>query len=82
VNKYVKTPLIATPDFTYISVAKCYLPAVGENNLLIGDNLNINSAGTLINSTGILLTTSGVIGVVGVKNKTTGANTTYNASGT
>lgn len=82
VNKYVKTPLVATPDFTYISVAKCYLPAAGDNNLLIGDNLNINSAGTLINSSGILLTTSGVIGVVGVKNKTTGANTTYNASGT
>ena len=35
VNKYVKTPLIATPDFTYISVAKCYLPAAGDNNLLI-----------------------------------------------
>ncbi|MCK3340691.1 hypothetical protein MZH30_12645 [Escherichia coli] len=81
-NKYVKTPLMATPDFTYISVAKCYLPASGDNNLLVGDNLNINSAGTLINSTGILLTTSGVIGVVGVKNKTTGENTTYNASGT
>ncbi|HCI7550400.1 hypothetical protein D5Y58_08010 [Klebsiella pneumoniae] len=81
-NKYVKTPLMATPDLTYISVAKCYLPASGDNNLLVGDNLNINSAGTLINSTGILLTTSGVIGVVGVKNLTTSANTNYNASGT
>lgn len=82
VNKYVETPLIATPDFTYISVAKCYLPAAGDNNLLIGDNLNMNGAGALINSTGILLTTSGAIGVVGVKNISTGANTTYNASGT
>lgn len=81
VNKYVKTPLIATPDFTYISVAKCYLPAAGDNNLLIGDNLNAKTDGTVINSTGILLTTTQAIGVVGVRNKSTGANTNYNASG-
>ncbi|HBU6376193.1 TPA: hypothetical protein MC483_001858 [Klebsiella variicola] len=82
INKYIQTNLKATSDLTFITIAKCYLPEAGNNNLLIGDNLNINSAGQAFNSTGILLTPAGVIGVVGVKNKSTGANTNYNASGT
>ena len=80
-NKYVQTNLKATSDLTYLVVAKCYLPASGDNNLLIGDNLNAKADGTVINSTGILLTTSQALGVVGVRNKSTNANTTYNANG-
>lgn len=80
-NKYVQTNLKATSDLTYLVVAKCYLPASGDNNLLIGDNLNAKTDGTVINSTGILLTTTQAIGVVGVRNKSTNANTTYNANG-
>lgn len=81
VNKYVNTKLKATSDLTYIVLAKCYLPAAGDNNLLIGDNLNAKADGTVINSTGILLTTTQALGVVGVRNKSTNANTTYNANG-
>lgn len=80
-NKYVRTNLKATSDLTYLVVAKCYLPASGDNNLLIGDNLNAKADGTVINSTGILLTTTQALGVVGVRNKSTNANTTYNANG-
>lgn len=80
-NKYVQTNLKATSDLTYLVVAKCYLPAAGDNNLLIGDNLNITSGGTLINSTGILITSTQVLGVFGVRNKSTGANTQLNANG-
>lgn len=81
VNKYVQTNLKAPSDLTYLVAAKCYLPASGDNNLLIGDNLNAKTDGTVINSTGILLTTTQAIGVVGVRNKSTNANTTYNAYG-
>jgi hypothetical protein len=81
VNKYVETNIKVTPDLTFIAVGKYYLPASGDNNLVIGDNLNAKADGTVINSVGILLTTTQAIGVVGVRNKTTGANTTYNASG-
>lgn len=81
INKYVQTNLKATSDLTYLVVAKCFIPASGDNNLLIGDNLNAKTDGTVINSTGILITSTQVLGVFGVRNKTTGANTQLNANG-